>query len=158
MKTFVNDDVVWRRHDGLYDIHDGINWRDVTNSAHVLILHQIVVVSTRYQMTDFGSLRLFRKLIIARKQSLRRLCFYTCLSFCSRGGGCLLQCMLGYTPPSFRADTPPHHSACWEIRTISGRYASYWNTYLFMDHFSEDQVVLTIFGQIIRLTPVSRRV
>ena len=85
MKTFVNDDVVWRRHDGLYDIHDGINWRDVTDSAHVLILHQIVIVSTRYQMTDFGSLRLFRKLITARKRSLRRLCFYTCLSFCSRG-------------------------------------------------------------------------
>ena len=28
------------------------------------------------------------------------------------------------------ADTP-HHSACWEIRAISGRYASYWNAYLF---------------------------
>ena len=25
----------------------------------------------------------------ARKRSLRRLCFYTCLSFCSEGGGCL---------------------------------------------------------------------
>ena len=153
---FVNDDVVWRRHAGLYDIHDGINWRDVTNSAHVLILHQIVVVSTRYQMTDFGSLRLFRKLITARKQSLRRLCFYTCLSFCSWGGVSPSVHAGIHTPPS--KQTPPHHSACWEIRTISGRYASYWNTYLFMDHFSEDQVVLTIFGQIIRLTPVSRRV
>ena len=106
MKTFVNDDVVWRRHDGLYDIHDGINWRDVTNSAHVLILHQIVVVSTRYQMTDFGSLRLFRKLITARKQSLRRLCFYTCLSFCSQGGGVSFSACWDTHPP-FRADTPP---------------------------------------------------
>ena len=25
----------------------------------------------------------------ARKRSLRRLCFYTCLSFCPRGGGCV---------------------------------------------------------------------
>ena len=24
--------------------------------------------------------------------------FYTCLSFCSQGGGCLPKCMLGYTP------------------------------------------------------------
>ena len=91
-----------------------------------------------------------------------------CQSFCS--GGCLPQCMLGYTPPSRsrppRADTPwsrhpqskympqcmlgytpwsrppweqtappgadppPLHSACWEIRATSGRYASYWNAYL----------------------------
>ena len=28
---------------------------------------------------------------------LRRLCFYTCLSFCSQGG--LPQCMMGYHPP-----------------------------------------------------------
>ena len=27
--------------------------------------------------------------ITARKRSLRRLCFYTCLSFCSQGRGCL---------------------------------------------------------------------
>ena len=93
------------------------------------------------------------------------------------GGGCLPQCMLGYTsqweqttpweytspprsrhphwsrhtggsrhpqsrcPPSPRADTPwvqtpieqtpILHSACWEIRPISGPYASYWNAYLF---------------------------
>ena len=35
-----------------------------------------------------------------------RLWFYTYLSFCSQGvgGGCLPQCMLGYTP---WADTPP---------------------------------------------------
>ena len=41
-----------------------------------------------------------------------RLCFYTYLSFCSQGvGGCLPQCMLGYTP---WADTPPlgRHPPC----------------------------------------------
>ena len=26
---------------------------------------------------------------------------------------------------------PPGSSACWEIRATSGRYASYWNAYLF---------------------------
>ena len=36
---------------------------------------------------------------------LRRLCFYTCLSFCSQGGG-LPQCMLGHHPPPPRAGTP----------------------------------------------------
>ena len=36
---------------------------------------------------------------------LRRLCFYTCLSFCSQGG--LPQCMLGYHPPSRPPRTRP---------------------------------------------------
>ena len=69
----------------------------------------------------------------ACKRSLRRLCFYTCLSFCSQVGGCLPQCMLGYTPPGSRhpsaADTSLC-SACWEIRATSRRYASYWNASL----------------------------
>ena len=34
------------------------------------------------------------------------------------------------TPPR-EADTPLR-SACWEIRVTSGRYASYWNAYLFL--------------------------
>ena len=103
-----------------------------------------------------------------------------CQEFCPRGGGCLPQCMLGYTPPEQadhppwtrhttppgtrppgpgtpspqeqtppeqtpprpgtppplgadtpppRADTPPR-SDC-SIRSMSGRYASYWNAFLF---------------------------
>ena len=48
---------------------------------------------------------------------LRRLCFYTCLSFCSQGGG-VPQCMLAYHyPPRSRhppeADTPPGADPCW---------------------------------------------
>ena len=64
-------------------------------------------------------------------------------------GGCLPQCILGYPP--HRADTPrtrlppktrppppeqtppPRSSACWEIRATSGRYASYWNTFLLIN-------------------------
>ena len=39
-------------------------------------------------------------------------------------------------PPPCIADTPgantPRHSACWEIRSTSERYASYWNAILFV--------------------------
>ena len=51
----------------------------------------------------------------ARKRSFRRLCFYTCLSFCSQGGVCLSACRDTHTPPLAdppgqthppRADTP----------------------------------------------------
>ena len=88
-----------------------------------------------------------RNLITARRRSLRRLCFHTCLSVILFTGGCLPQCILGYTPPP-RADTPwgadtppatdtPRSSACWEIRATSGRYASYWNAYLLLANFSQ---------------------
>ena len=69
--------------------------------------------------------------ITARKRSLQRLCFYTCLSFCSRGVGggvCLSACWDTIPSPGTRY---PLHSACWEIRSTSGRYASYWNAILF---------------------------
>ena len=45
-----------------------------------------------------------RTIITARKRSLRRFCFYTCLSVILFAGGCLPQCILGYTSPE--ADTP----------------------------------------------------
>ena len=68
-----------------------------------------------------------RGIITACKRSLRRLCFYTCLSFCSQGGVCFSACW-DTSPPG--ADTPPPH-ARWEIRAKSGRYASCWNAYLY---------------------------
>ena len=46
-----------------------------------------------------------RTIITARKRSLRRFCFYTCLSVILFTGGCLPQCILGYTPPG--KQTPP---------------------------------------------------
>ena len=62
-----------------------------------------------------------------------RLCFYTCLWFCSQGA------TAGIPPPRSRppgTDTPlsrnhhPRSSKCWEIRATSGRYASYWKCIL----------------------------
>ena len=35
------------------------------------------------------------------------------------------------TPSLDQAGTPPPSRACWEIRSTSGRYASYWNAILF---------------------------
>ena len=38
-------------------------------------------------------------------------------------------------PPGTRH--PPQHSACWEIRATSGRYASYWNAILSLMFLSD---------------------
>ena len=45
-------------------------------------------------------------LVTARKRSLQRLCFYTCLSVILFTGGSLPHCMLGYTPQT-RGRYPP---------------------------------------------------
>ena len=94
-------------------------------------------------------------LITARKRSLRRLCFYTCLSFCSQGGEYLGRYPPGqvhpqtgtprqvhppgrYTP---QAGTPPRQvhppgrypsapTVHAGIRSTSGPYASHWNAFL----------------------------
>ena len=53
------------------------------------------------------------------------------------GGRCLPQCMLGYhtPPPESRhppgADNPPPREADSGIWSMSGRYASYWNAFLY---------------------------
>ena len=61
-----------------------------------------------------------------------------CQEFCWWGGVCLSACWdtpLGAGTPwagSPLEQAPPHRSrACWEIRSTSGRYASYWNAFLF---------------------------
>ena len=83
-----------------------------------------------------------------------RLCFYSCLWFCPQGGVCLSACWdtthpWEQTPPRADppgADTPrsrhpPGADTPWEqtpprkadssIRPMSGRYASYWNAFLY---------------------------
>ena len=82
-------------------------------------------------------------------KGLRRLCFYTCLSFCPQGESASVH---AWIPPSPGADTTvrdqappgadtpgrrhPPRSACWEIRPTSGRYASYWNAIVSLIIFS----------------------
>ena len=89
----------------------------------------------------------------ARKRSLGQGNIFgsTYQEFCL--GGSLPQCMLRYPPqeqtpprpgtpqdqappgnrhPPPRPGTPSLHSACWEIRSTSGRYTSYWNAILFV--------------------------
>ena len=39
--------------------------------------------------------------------------------------------------------TDPQHSACWEIRATSGRYASYWNVILFTSLSETKTVAVT---------------
>ena len=88
-------------------------------------------------------------IITARKRSLGQGDIFSsvCQEFCPQGG--LPQCMLGYHPPGTRlppgSDTPrpgtprpstPLRSASWEIRSRSGRYASYWNAIFFVFVFS----------------------
>ena len=59
-------------------------------------------------------------------------------------GGVLPQCMLGYQPPLSGSRHPPrtrHHprgggEADSSIQSTSGRYASYWNAFLFINRFS----------------------
>ena len=66
--------------------------------------------------------------ITARKRSLGRLCFYTCLSFCAGGEGVLPQCMLEYTPPG--ANIPP--AQCMLGDTDNKRAVrTFWNAHLF---------------------------
>ena len=63
------------------------------------------------------------------------------LSFCSQGEGVLLHCMLGYTPfPWDQRQTPlpetkdrlfgPKSRSPPDIRSMSRRYAFYWNAFL----------------------------
>ena len=65
-----------------------------------------------------------------------RLYFYTCLPFCSQGGSASVHAGISPTPRAgtpLEADTPlPWSRSCWEIRSTSGRYASYWNAILFI--------------------------
>ena len=100
-------------------------------------------------------------LVTAHKRSLQRLCFHTCLSSCSQGGGgipaciaglqahtqggswgvwpgeCLLANTRGESPDAHKGEYPsmywgrhpPADSYC------CGRYASYWNAFLFLHNF-----------------------
>ena len=70
--------------------------------------------------STYGEYAKFNKIITARKRSLRRLCFYRCVSV-HRGG--LPQCMLGYTPsplPS-QGDPPARETPSAKETPLPGR-------------------------------------
>ena len=113
------------------------SWRTWAITGSVLLCARIrrgcVWVSVKVVRFTWIKINIFT----ARNEVGARLCFHTCLWFCSRGEG-LPQCMLGYTPP------PPgtrgtHHpptrgrppcAVHAGIRSTSGRYGSYWNAIL----------------------------
>ena len=72
---------------------------------------------------------------------------YTCLSV-HRGG--LPQWHDGIPPgkadPPNKEIPPPMHSACWEIRSTSGRYAFSWNAILYKEYSSFDTNAPTTSG------------
>ena len=106
-------------------------------------------------------------LVTARKRRLQRLCFHTCLSSCSQGvvvsqhalqvcrpiprgevegsglgvfpgphpGGCLQAHTRGeYPSMHWGRHPPPADSYC------CGRYASYWNAFLFLHNFEMNHI------------------
>ena len=68
-----------------------------SNSKHI---KKVILIQFAFQKLNCSRVNL---IFTARKRSLRRL-FFTpvCQSFCSQGGRCLPQCMMGYTPPGSR--------------------------------------------------------
>ena len=53
-----------------------------------------------------------------------------------------------YTPRLVHphGQVPPGSSACWEIRTTSGRYASYWNAFLYLYYLLINSLTCLCFG------------
>ena len=118
----------------------------VCNSNLTAKLCSRLSIHVNKKVQGLGRQFTFVIIITARKRSLRRLCFYTCLSVILFTGDrhspgantpSRNQTPREHTPPP-GAD-PPLRSACWEIRATSGRYASYWNAYLFCYYFSSTQ-------------------
>ena len=77
--------------------------------------------------------------IIARKRSLRRLCFHRCLSV-HRGGVCPIACWDTPPTPNQRQTPPGQTPPCAVhagVRSTSGRYASHWNScWIWMHSFN----------------------
>ena len=117
---------------------------NITFEHHMMLMYSNASLVTRHYF------------IITHKQSLQRLCFYTCLSVILFTGESASVHAGIHTPQEQTsptgadprkskhppgADTPlqadiPQSSACWEIRATSRRYASYWNAYLSSNAFN----------------------
>ena len=83
------------------------------------------------------------RIFTTHKRSLRRLCFYTCLSCILFTGGLACMARGGCAWPggmrgrgmggmrAMHAPLPPQPDTTRYGRSMSGRYASYWNAFLF---------------------------
>ena len=65
-------------------------WRETRPRVYTLIGKNRVVHITSMSGLQVSGYQPAVLIITVRKRSLRRLCFYTCLSFCPQGGGCLV--------------------------------------------------------------------
>ena len=102
--------------------------KKATNSAYKDRLQQQIEEAKYVQLLFF--------VIAVHKLRQGNIFTSVCQEFCPQwGGGCLPQCMLWYTPPLADippGQTPPLPSACWDRHGYCcGRYASYWNAFLF---------------------------
>ena len=102
-------------------------------------------------------------LVTGRNEVVAKVIFLQ-VSVCPQGGGgCLPQCMLGcHTPPPRMEEPPqmeepprmenppgwrnPPGKADSSIRSTSGRYASYWNAFLFCKIFAKNCMKIKEFG------------
>ena len=94
-----------------------------------LVGHTLSLPRTPFSSTDF-----YRP-----ETKLRKGYVFTPVCHSVHRGGCLPQCMLGYTPPQEadtpqEAETPPgsRHTPREADGYCCGRYASYWNAFLFL--------------------------
>ena len=83
------------------------------------------------------------RVITTRKRSLGQGNIFTPVCHSVHGGGGLsasVRAGILPTPPDHAPAPPetmhPRRTACWEIRSTRGRYASYWNAILFEFEFN----------------------
>ena len=113
---------------------------DVPERKHNLTCRFFTLSNWSYLL----ALKCHIKFITARKRCLGQGNIFSsvCQEFCSQGESAWAGTLQGRNTPLGRytpwAGTPPRQvhppgsSACWEIRATSGRYASYWNAFLFI--------------------------
>ena len=119
------------------------NWLTRTVKLKDEFPHGFSHITVSFHSVKLCSTRIVKQVFYRPQRSCGQCNIFTpvCHSFCSRGGGGgLPQCMLGYHPP--REQTPPEQTnnppgeADSSIRSTSGRYASYWNAFLFKNQNS----------------------
>ena len=110
----------------------------VSEDRNVHIFSHLVNNRIVHVRTDFASFRFLLPSAPKLQQGNIFTGVLSVISFTGGGGGCLPQCMMGYTPPPRQvhpraSNTPrqvhplPHDGHC------SGRYASYLNAFLLIN-------------------------